>query len=110
MIKICIYRDDENNIVKYTVEGHANSAEYGKDIVCASISILAQTAILALYELLHIDICYEMQDGWLSCQLPKSLPKDIREQSNLILNTMLIGIRGTQQIYESFIELYNKEV
>ena len=109
MIKIHIERDKENNIVKYYVNGHANAAQHGEDIVCASISILAQTTLLALHELLSIEILYDMRDGWLSCELP-SLTKDLREKANLILNTMLIGIKGTQGMYSNYIDLYDGEV
>lgn len=110
MIKMHIYRDKEKNITKYIVEGHANAAKYGEDIVCASVSILVQTTLLALHELLSIDVTYEMEDGWLSCELPDGLSDVIREKANLILNTMLIGIRGTQGMYERYIELYDEEV
>lgn len=110
MIKIHIYRDKEKNITKYIVKGHANAAKHGEDIVCASVSILAQTTVLALHELLSIDVIYEMEDGWLSCQLPNDLSDGVREKANLILNTMLIGIRGTQGMYEKYIELYDEEV
>ena len=110
MIIIKTYRDHKNNITKFSVKGHANADEYGKDIVCASISILSQTSILALYELLRIEIVYEMNDGWLYCELPKDLDPVIREKANLILDTMLIGIRGTKEMYQDFIELIDKEV
>ncbi|WZL71570.1 ribosomal-processing cysteine protease Prp [Clostridiaceae bacterium 35-E11] len=110
MIKIHIYRDTRKNITKYIIQGHANAAKYGEDIVCASVSILAQTTILALHELLSIDVIYEMKDGWLSCELPVDLSDDVREKANLILDAMLIGIRGTQGMYEKYIELYDEEV
>ncbi|QEK12036.1 ribosomal-processing cysteine protease Prp [Crassaminicella thermophila] len=110
MIKIHIYRDQEKNIMQYSVEGHANAAEYGSDIVCASISILTQTTMLALYELLSIDIAYEIEDGWLYCKLPDNLSNDIREKANLILDTMIIGIKGTQGMYQEYIEFYDEEV
>lgn len=47
MIKIKL--DDEN--LSVSVTGHANHAEYGKDIVCAGVSSLVQT--LALYAESH---------------------------------------------------------
>ena len=47
MIKIKI--DDDN--LSLTVTGHAGTAEYGKDIVCAGVSSLVQT--LALYAQEH---------------------------------------------------------
>lgn len=110
MIKIHIYRDGNDNIVKYSIEGHAHAAEYGEDIVCASVSMLGQTTVLSLYELLSIDVSYEIKDGFLYCELPQNISNDIREKANLILNTMVIGIKGTQQLYGEFIELHNKEV
>ena len=36
----------KDNII--TISGHANSAEYGKDIVCASVSSIIYTTINAL--------------------------------------------------------------
>ncbi|TCO79019.1 ribosomal-processing cysteine protease Prp [Marinisporobacter balticus] len=110
MIKIHIYRDHHKNIAEYLVEGHAYAAEPGSDIVCASISVLAQTTLLALYELLSIDVIYEIKDGRLYCKLPEALSTDIREKANLILDTMIIGIKGTQGMYKEFIEFYDEEV
>jgi uncharacterized protein YsxB (DUF464 family) len=110
MIKIIIQRDIHERIIGYTVEGHANAAEYGQDIVCASISVLAQTAILALFELLSIHIIYEMKDGWISCKLPDDLTDELYNQANLILNTMLIGIKGTYKMHSEYIELHDREV
>lgn len=42
MIKVI---KDNNNI---TISGHANSGEYGKDIVCASVSSIIYTTINAI--------------------------------------------------------------
>lgn len=39
MVKITYHRD----LNRVTIEGHANTAEKGEDIVCASVSILANT-------------------------------------------------------------------
>lgn len=110
MIKINIYRDKQQNIINFSIKGHANAAKYGEDIVCASISILGQTTILALHELLDIDIIYEIDEGWLFCKLPKDISEQIREKANLILNTMLIGIKGTQEMYSRYIEFHDEEV
>lgn len=42
MIKI----NKKDNII--TISGHANSADYGKDIVCASVSSIVYTTVNAL--------------------------------------------------------------
>lgn len=43
MIKANFTRDDDALKVSLSVEGHAKHSEYGKDIVCASASILLYT-------------------------------------------------------------------
>lgn len=110
MIKIEINRDDSKNIVAFSVQGHANAAEIGRDIVCASISILTQTTVLALYEVASIDIVYEMEDGWLYCKLPEKLDDDKRLKANIILDSMLVGIKGTIGMYSDYIKLLDGEV
>ncbi|SHJ89468.1 hypothetical protein SAMN02745975_03160 [Geosporobacter subterraneus DSM 17957] len=110
MVIIRITRDQDNNITSYSVKGHADAAERGEDIVCASISILAQTTILALHEIAAIDIMYEVNDGYVFCKLPDELSKEKREKASIILNTFHIGIRGTQGMYARYIELHDEEV
>lgn len=109
MITVEILRK-KGNIINFSVKGHANADEYGKDIVCASISILTQTSVLALYELLDIDVVYEMDDGWLYCEIPKISDDALREKVNLILDTMVLGVKGTMQMYSKFVKMVDKEV
>jgi len=110
MITVEIFRDNTRNITQFSVKGHANAGKYGNDIVCASISILSQTTVLALHELLDLEINYEMKDGWLYCKLPPILDDRLREKANIILNTMVLGVTGTVQMYSDFIEIIDKEV
>lgn len=51
MIRI---RTDENTWVE--VKGHAGYAEPGKDIVCAAISVLYETLMLALEEISGVEL------------------------------------------------------
>jgi len=44
-----------------TISGHANSAEYGKDIVCASVSSIVYTTINALKKIQEQSI--EVEDN-----------------------------------------------
>lgn len=54
-----IHIDEDNQIL--IVTGHADYAEYGKDIVCAGVSALVQT--LALYAIEHGGTA-EMRSGY----------------------------------------------
>jgi uncharacterized protein YsxB (DUF464 family) len=46
VIKIKVYLD--NGEMKIHAAGHAGYAEHGKDIVCAAISTIMQTALLGI--------------------------------------------------------------
>lgn len=110
MIKIHVKRDSAGLVKSFTVKGHAYADEMGRDIVCASISILTQTVVLALYEVADIDIIYEISDGLLYCELPNDLTDIQRVQARTIFDTMLIGIKGTLEMYPDYISLQDEEV
>lgn len=103
MIKIII-KTDEDKIIGYNVFGHANFAPKGKDIVCNAVSSITQTALLGLKELLKKDIEFEQDNGLLRVQI-NNPDKD----SNLVLETMLLGLKEIEKIYPKNVLLkYNK--
>ncbi len=53
MITASFYNNAEQWEVSLTVKGHAGQAEVGKDIVCASASILAYTLAQIVHSLRH---------------------------------------------------------
>ena len=59
MIKINI----KGNIDEITVKGHANYDEYGKDIVCASVSSIVITSINAIIRIDKDSIDYNELNG-----------------------------------------------
>lgn len=110
MINVLIYETD-GNVVELKVSGHANSAEYGEDIVCASISVLAQTCLLALNEVAAIeDIMFEIEDGYLWFKLPEQMTNHQRERANVIIKSILVGIKGTREMYPDYIQIIEREV
>lgn len=110
MINITINRNHKKDIVSFSVEGHAYADEVGRDIVCASISILTQTIVLALHDVANIDVTYEMNDGFLYCEIPDNIDVTCREKANIIFDTMLTGIKGTMEMYSDYIKLQDEEV
>ena len=68
MIKIKIYENDVINSIE--IKGHANYNDYGKDIVCASVSSIAIATVNALIKL-NKDIDYTSKDGYLNIIINK---------------------------------------
>lgn len=109
MINITAIKD-EYSIVEFKITGHANYNDYGRDIVCSSISVLAQTTVIALHDLLGIKIDYQIEDGYLYCRLPNDISIEIRERAKILLDAMLLGIENLQVTYKEYINVVIKEV
>ncbi len=56
----------------FTVSGHSESAEAGKDIVCAAVSSAALMAANTVTEILGVAASEEMHDGYLNVSFVNS--------------------------------------
>ena len=70
MIKISITREKEV-ITNININGHAGYDDYGKDIVCASVSSMGITTINGLLRLDDNSIKYEEKDGYINIDVLK---------------------------------------
>lgn len=82
----------------FIVEGHSNYAERGKDIVCASVSAITQTATLGLQ--LFGEISILKKDGYLSVSL-----NDYSRDQEIILMTMLLGLTEIEEGYPEHVQV-----
>ncbi len=113
MVKVNIYIDNLSNITKFTVKGHANYDDYGKDIVCSAVSVLAQTTILSLNKVCMInekDLDYTIDDGYTEVNLPKNIDNIKLEKSQIVLKTFETGIRSIVESYPKHVTLKCREV
>ncbi|MCF6515115.1 ribosomal-processing cysteine protease Prp [Lactobacillus sp. S2-2] len=97
---------NNNNILGYTLKGHANSGEYGKDIVCAGVSALAINATNSLTEIAKVIpkvVNDNEQGGFLSVELNKvdaSIP-----EVKTILDSFKLGISEIEKEYNDYIKI-----
>lgn len=68
MTSIKVLKENEK-IVNVTINGHTNYDDYGKDIVCASVSTIATTTINAIVRINDKAIDYEVKDGFLNIKI-----------------------------------------
>lgn len=81
MIVVCVRKDG------ITVNGHANYAETGKDIVCAGVTALTQTLIRALEGLTKDEIEYEVSPGRADIHYG-----NLSEEGKLLVDSFFIGV------------------
>ena len=70
-----------------TVNGHANYAETGKDIVCAGVTALTQTLIRSLEDLTRDEIQYEISPGRADIRYG-----NLSEEGELLVDSFFIGV------------------
>jgi uncharacterized protein YsxB (DUF464 family) len=88
MVRIDIYRDAAGAITGFAADGHADTAPHGRDIVCAGVAALTQTAVLGLERHLGRDFDLDIGSGKLILRL-KGAPD---ASTGAILETMLLGL------------------
>ena len=98
MIKV-IYND---NTIK--VSGHANYAEYGKDIVCASVSSIITTIVNCIMNLDKSSITY--QDDGKTIIITKI---NNNEVVNTIFATMIDILKDLENQYKENIKVESEE-
>jgi len=110
MIRIDIRTDPEGLLWGFTVKGHAGYDEVGKDIVCAAVSAVVQTAVIGLQEVAGIDVEHTQKDGYLQCVLPDQLKEDEKKAASIILQTMLAGLKSIKIGYPNLISIQERMV
>lgn len=91
VVLLIVVNITENGI---TVDGHADYAEPGKDIVCAAVSVLAQNLIESIKALTRDSIEYRMMPGHIDIDF-----KNLSEQGKLLVDSFFIGINSISESY-----------
>ncbi|NLZ44658.1 MAG: ribosomal-processing cysteine protease Prp [Clostridia bacterium] len=78
----------------FRAEGHTGYAPAGSDIVCAGVSALLQSTVIALDELLGIpvELKTEKKTGLFICRLPAALTGEQQEKADLLFRSAYLGL------------------
>jgi len=88
------------------MNGHADFADRGKDLVCAGVSAVAFGSLNALMKLTGIEPEIEQSEGgFLKCTLPGNLSEKEEEQAQLLLEGMIVSLETIEQDYSQYIQL-----
>ena len=98
----------DNYIVGFECKNHSGYAESGKDIVCAGISSITQTAVLGLENIAKIkcDVKIDQKIGYLYLKIDQSdIMSSNFQSAQIILQTMLCGLEDLRNQYPKFLKL-----
>jgi len=106
MIKIEIMKIG-NTVLGYHITGHANYAPYGKDIICAAISVLAISTKNALKDVVKADIEIKEQPGDMLITLNNVNNYDTYKEVQIILKSFTNAVTNLAHDYPNNIEIIN---
>jgi Predicted ribosomal protein len=95
---------EREKVRAFSMEGHAETAEYGKDLVCAAVSGIVQAALLGLHEYLKVEMDWTHKAG----KVEMRLLSKANSETEAILQTMLIGLRKIREEYPETIKIFEK--
>jgi len=105
MINISIYKYKEDNIITgFTIEGHANYAPIGSDIVCAAVSAITQAIVLGINTIIYNQVSIAQKDGFLCCFL-NTEDEETLKKSQVLLDTMDMSLRNLADQYSEYIHV-----
>lgn len=107
MIEVLIKRDAQGKIVYCEITGHAGYSEYGKDIVCAAVSAIAQTALRGVKELTRAKIEESVRPGNFVLKVI-SVSLDDRVKLDSILETMILGLKDIAGQYGRYVRIVDR--
>jgi uncharacterized protein len=109
MIKIIIDEQPSGHIRSFEMEGHADFAEHGKDLVCAGASAVSFGAVNAIIALTGKtpEIQQGSDGGYLKVTFPEADEKD--HDIQLIVKAMIVSLQTIEQDYGQHIKLIFKK-
>lgn len=103
MIEIQVRKNQHDRITGFDVHGHSGFAEEGRDIVCAAVSTLLQTAIVGVSEVLGIDLDFIREKEYIFFELPGEMPQDKANKAYFLMHTVYQALLGIREEYSRYI-------
>jgi len=102
-----IFNRKNGKIIRFVISGHTGKEEFGKDVLCAAISSVAQNALVGITEILNREPkILKIDDGYLEFELQK---QDYDDQSvQLLLETCLKSLKEIVKNEKKFVKLEEK--
>lgn len=106
MIRVEIRRKPDRCISGFTVTGHADYDEHGKDIVCAGVTAVTFGTVNSAEALLQVDLQPKTPHrGHLDVTIPQVTDERIEHDLQLLLESMVHMLKGIESSYGKYVKL-----
>lgn len=96
----------EGKLTAFSLSGHAGYDEFGKDIVCASVTSAVQLTANAITEVLKVNADVKVLDNQINMKLPKNCP----QEAFSFMNALLLHLEILAEDFEGTIKVKVSEV
>lgn len=96
----------EGKLTAFSLNGHAGYDEFGKDIVCASVTSAVQLTANAITEVLKLPAEVKVLDN----QIKLKLPQECAGQAQSFMDALLLHLTILSEDYEGTIKVKVSEV
>ncbi|MCX4267840.1 MAG: ribosomal-processing cysteine protease Prp [Lachnospiraceae bacterium] len=103
MIKVIFYKDSDDCYTGFQLKGHAGFAAYGKDIVCAGVSVLAINTVNSIEALTEDRFRYQADEkkGLIEVRFFSKVSKE----TTLLLDSFWLGLNGIQEEHTGYLSV-----
>ena len=115
MIRICLHNAFPKDVLSFdalTIQGHANSGEYGRDLVCCAISTLGIATLNTLTDGIGLRkwIRFEVREGYLDIRLDtKHLSRQQMHDAQVVINGFVINAEMLAKQHPNYIEIQQED-
>ncbi|WP_100402220.1 ribosomal-processing cysteine protease Prp [Bacillus sp. FJAT-42315] len=107
MIQVNITKRPSGKISSFLMEGHAEFAEYGKDLVCAAATAVTFGGLNAILSLTEADLQIDQgkDGGFLRCIVPENLSESEQEKVQLLFEGMVVSLQTIERDYSKHLKI-----
>ena len=110
MIDVTIYKNSSDNYQGFMFNGHAGAAGYGKDIVCAAVSVLVINTVNSLeaFTAEPFSLENDSSGGYLKLEFEHN---ELSKEAGILMDPMVLGLQGIRDNgNKKYIRIIFKEV
>jgi uncharacterized protein YsxB (DUF464 family) len=104
VVEVVVSKDSRNRLSSFSASGHADWDVLGKDVVCAAVATILQSAWLGLSEVAHVEVHGSRENGKLDLRWPESACDDATVRA--IVETAALSVERIAHQYPENVRVF----
>jgi hypothetical protein len=110
MIEAQITRGPDGKVVSFSVRGHSRYAPRGRDIVCAAVSAVVQTAVIGLKSTPGVEVRDWTDEGKLECAVVDVRTPEAVIRADAITSAMVEGLKSIESAHSKYVTVKVRDI